>query len=332
MALPLHKRYEIVFLREHPLGPRLGIEATATHVGCSKPTVIEWVRKYHEDKDLNTREKSGRRRSTTMDQDKKIVKIAKTEHNATSIEIKEQLEKKGISISSRTVRRRLVEFGGKYTSEILKPLLSEKHRAKRLQWAKKYHKFDWNRVIFTDESTFQLYQSHRKVWQFIERRKVFRTVKHPPKVHVWGCFSARGFGKPILFQQNLDARFMCTIYEKGLLASAHEFFGEGYLDWVLQEDNDPKHRSKIAKKWKIENGINEISWPAMSPDQNPIENVWRLLKINISKKKIKTVKGLKGQIMKEWDRLPNQLAVNLVNSMRNRIETLIRSDGDYTMY
>ena len=78
-------------------------------------------------------------------------------------------------------------------------MLKEDHRKKRLQWAKKHKNFDWNRVVFTDESTFQLYTSKKKVWQFPGRKKVFRSVKHPPKVHVWGCFSASGFGKLFCF-------------------------------------------------------------------------------------------------------------------------------------
>jgi len=122
------------------------------------------------------------------------------------------------------------------------------------------------------------------MWQHIGRRKIFRTVKHPQQVHVWGCFSALGFGKLISFTRNLDADFLCKIYKRGLLTSAWEFFGEGSVDWYLQEDNDPKHRSKIAKKWKAENHVKVLPWPAYSPDQNPIENVWRLLKIKIQKK------------------------------------------------
>ena len=138
-------------------------------------------------------------------------------------------------------------------------------------------------------------------------------------MHVWGCFSTSGFGKLICFQRNLDSLFMCTIYENGLLPSACMLFGEGNIEWILQEDNDPKHRSKICKKWKEEFGVIELPWPSMSPDQNPIENVWQLLKIKISKKKINTTKGLKGELRKEWNRLSNQLAENLVNSMKRRV-------------
>ena len=59
------------------------------------------------------------------------------------------------------------------------------------------------------------------------------------------------------------ANFMCSIYEQGLLASAHELFGEGNIDWILQEDNDPKHRSKIAKKLKEENKVKVLPWPSI---------------------------------------------------------------------
>ncbi|RIA78737.1 hypothetical protein C1645_851062 [Glomus cerebriforme] len=70
----------------------------------------------------------------------------------------------------------------------------------------------------------------------------------------------------------------------------------------------------------------------MSPDQNPIENVWQLLKIKISKKKISTTRKLKAVLTKEWGQLSVELAENLVNSMERRVAALIESRGDFTMY
>ncbi|EXX64596.1 hypothetical protein RirG_141210 [Rhizophagus irregularis DAOM 197198w] len=52
MALPLNKRYEIVFLHEHEADPKWGYEKIASHIHCSKSTVIYWVKKYKQDKDL----------------------------------------------------------------------------------------------------------------------------------------------------------------------------------------------------------------------------------------------------------------------------------------
>jgi hypothetical protein len=42
---------------------------------------------------------------------------------------------------------------------------------------------------------------------------------------------------------------------------------------LSQEDNDPKHRFKIAKEWNGLNNVRELQTPSMSPDLNPIENV-----------------------------------------------------------
>jgi hypothetical protein len=70
------------------------------------------------------------------------VKLAMKKHDITSTEIQQKFKNQWVSVSSRTVRRRLGESGGKFVKETAKPLLSKKHRANRLKWAKKHKKFD----------------------------------------------------------------------------------------------------------------------------------------------------------------------------------------------
>jgi len=85
-------------------------------------------------------------------------------------------------------------------------------------------------VIFTDESTFYLNQKGKKVWQFPRKRKVFRSVKHPLKINIWGYFSEKGFGKIIYFQNNLTSDFMIKIYENSLLPSIDIYFDDDNID------------------------------------------------------------------------------------------------------
>ncbi|EFN74823.1 Transposable element Tcb1 transposase, partial [Camponotus floridanus] len=90
------------------------------------------------------------------------------------------------------------------------------------------------------------------------------TVKHGIKVHLWGCFSKQGFGTLHLFTYNLNAERMLQIYKKALLPFAKRWFIRKNDDWILQEDNDPKHRSKLCTEWKTQSGIVTLDWPSQS--------------------------------------------------------------------
>ena len=115
-----------------------------------------------------------------------------------------------------------------------------------------------------------------------------------------------------LFTGNLNAEKMCTIYQKYLLKSAEKLYGSDRRSWVLQEDNDPKHRSKLCRAWKDGNNVTAMEWSAMSPDANPIENVWSYMKMKLKGKPVYTVKQLSFQIKKIWRSLPKEYVENLV--------------------
>ena len=101
---------------------------------------------------------------------------------------------------------------------------------------------NWNNIIFSDESTFQLFSNKRKVCRRVGQIvKVFK-MKHAAKVHVWGCFSASGFGRLCIFKSNLNVDKLCDIYKRYLLLSAKKLVDLDKESWIFQEDNDPKHK------------------------------------------------------------------------------------------
>ena len=68
-------------------------------------------------------------------------------------------------------------YGAKFSLPISKSLLIEKHRQKRFDWTHAAGDMDWNRIIFSDETTVHLNQLKRYVFNLPAKGKVFRTVK-----------------------------------------------------------------------------------------------------------------------------------------------------------
>ena len=135
------------------------------------------------------------------------------------------LEDQGVSVSAGMIRYCLHEPGLVYASPMAKPLLAEGHCQTHLKFTKQNTWRDWLQVLFTDETTLCLFATLQRVWW---RCRIFvtRMVKHPLKIHVWGCFAASKFSRIFLFCDNLNVQFLVHIYEEALLPSALVLFGD----------------------------------------------------------------------------------------------------------
>jgi transposase len=133
MVLSVYHRYEIIFLSQHSLGPKLSHTPVAKAIHCGLTTVKYWLKRWKQSKDLSDANRSDRPRATTQKQNQQILSLTEQQTFVTSRDITNKINKKGVKIDERTVRRRLNEAGAKYTQPLLKPLLTEGHRKKQLK-------------------------------------------------------------------------------------------------------------------------------------------------------------------------------------------------------
>ena len=103
-------------------------------------------------------------------------------------------------------------------------------------------------------------------------------------------------------------------------------------NWRLQQDNDPKHTSCLAKNFLRKNVPAVMNWPSNSLDLNLIENLWNYVKRNVEKRKPQNLLDLEMFMVEEWEMIPDEVISNLVGSMRNRCKEIIEVKGGRINY
>lgn len=114
-----------------------------------------------------------------------------------------------------------------------------------------------------------------------------------------------------------------------MLPSAKKVVGR---KWVFQHDNDPKHTSNLVKQFLATKKINVMEWPAMSPDLNPIEQIWGELKKMVKGRNPRNINTLKVIIEEEWNAITPALCDKYVQTMKSRLQAVIDANGGHTKY
>ena len=150
---------------------------------------------------------------------------------------------------------------------------------------------------------------------------------------MWGCMTWDGAGYATKIDGKMDGELYTAILGDEFMQTL-EYFGYDKEDVIFQQDNDPKHTSKVAKTWFSDNGVEVLKWPAQSPDINPIEHLWNYIKrlLETYEEPPRSVKELWERVEKEWNDIPVEECRKLIESMPRRLAAIIRAKGGYTKY
>lgn len=130
----------------------------------------------------------------------------------------------------------------------------------------------------------------------------------------------------------MDSAQYQSILEEGLLGTARDF-GVDLDAFVVQQDNDLKHKSRHIHTWFDKVGLCTLIWPAFSADVNIIENVWSHLKARLhecgrpcNKEELWRV------LQEEWHQIDIGYIQKLYSSLPTHIYALLKAKGGNILY
>ena len=314
--------------------------AIARDMGVTKSCVTKIARKVARlgpERSLKNSPGAGRPPKSSLQDVKRIIREIKKEPFLTAVKIKKRLALDHLSV--RRIQEILQKAGYPARKAARKPLLTPAMKEKRLKFAQDHLHWseeDWLDVMFSDESSFKLIRGTSKTVRRgkgdrFDQRFTVKTVKHPGSVIVWAGFDGRHGRAGMRF---LPKNVTMNTKEYLDTLEAHMLpWYQGRSNTKFLQDGAPCHKSKKSMTWLAENGVSVMDWPGNSPDLNPIENMWNLMKRRLEEKQVTSVEMLKEEIINIWiTEVSHEYCEKLARSMPRRLAKVVENQGGHTKY
>lgn len=231
-------------------------------------------------------------------------------------------------------------------------MITAAHATARLVWAIEYQAYtlnDWMKVSWSDECTIEKGVGIKPIWTFVRPRDQVRLGDIQPvrcsgkgvKKMLWAAFGHnRRTGLVPLDGDPQAARGGVTSWViRGLY--------ESFLPDIMVEGGEFMHdgagpyRGHIVRDILQQMNIRVINWPPYSPDLNPIENLWALMKAELYRlypelqhapDTDETLDALIKGAQEAWHNIDNGILYRLATTMDHRVKAVIEAEGWYTKY
>jgi len=329
----------------------------------SRPTVYRIKKQFengakHGQKVLN---KGGRPRKISQRQRRILVrKLHSLRREVGSFSTNRLMDRAGLSVSemsTRTVRRTLHQMGYHFLQARKKGILTEKDRLKRRRFAKDAIK-EHGREVWTEKIAFYLdgvsfyYKRNPADQARAPSGRIWRKRNEGLSLYCTAKGSKEGSGGKLV------KLIVAISHEKGVVAcQQYEHLDAKYFNYFVEQnfremfrkagkgrsklwvqDGDPRQNCALVKRTLNRMRTNLVSIPPRSPDINPIENIFHLVKKSLRDEAIlknitkESYEDFSARVIDTVTNFPASIIDKTIESMNHRLELISQTKGDRTKY
>ena len=208
-----------------------------------------------------------------------------------------------VKLGREAVRLLLHKLGFVLIKPVYKYVLADKRERKRFlrrfrRKIKRLRKQDL--LFFLDESTFKQHPLLQAKWVLQGSKEFVDTLGNHAKVNVLGAF-CHAIGKTLhMKSKKLNSEVFMKFVNHLVACNPGKRL-------VLVLDNAPWHKSEktVAFLDRLKGFVDALWLPAYSPDMNPIEHLWRLMKSLLSNHFFPTIGEMKDTLTDFFRSLSN---------------------------
>ena len=312
--------------------------------GFHRSFIHRTINRFSETGSFKDRVRCGRPRSVRTEKVKKAV-AARVRRNPKRSIRKMSAEMK-ISRSSldRVVKEELMLSSFKrrkvhHLNASIRKKRVDRSRVLKTRYANRTHE----NVLFTDEKIFTIEEATNSQNDRILARPssdIFEDLRfvdrnhHPTSVMVWAGVSRNRRTKLIFVPPGV--KISAETYRELILEPIVKKCGQKLFrnrPWTFQQDGAPAHTANVTQAWlrrEIPDFWAKDEWPPSSPDLNPLDFcAWGILERNACAKAHTSLEALKLSLKREWDKIPQEVFRNAIDSFPSRLNRVISAKGGY---
>ena len=157
-------------------------------------------------------------------------------------------------------------------------------------------------------------------------------------VKIWGCMPWLGASGMSHVVGRMNSEQLIGILSTSLVPTIEELANKPFScaknHIFFQQDNDPKHKSVKTRAWLASNNGKTMKWPSQSPDLNPIEHLWCLVKRRLGEypEPPNSIDELMERNIEVWKNIPKNSCQSLIESKPSRFVAVIKAKESNTRY